>query len=80
LHQGKKFEEDFQRMILAQAGKTTSRKRKAVTIVAVAAVHELDSDSDDDEDSGRRGTGHASNISELSSQGTDTRSTRSMPV
>jgi hypothetical protein len=28
-------------MMLAQAGKTTSRKRKAVTIVEVAMVHEL---------------------------------------
>jgi hypothetical protein len=33
LNQGKKFKEDSQRMMLAQAGKTTSRKRKAVTIV-----------------------------------------------
>ncbi len=44
--------------MLAQAGKTTSRKRKAVTIVEVVAVHELDSDNDDD-------------VSELSSQPRD---------
>jgi translation initiation factor 1 (eIF-1/SUI1) len=54
--------------MLAQAGKTTSRKRKAVTIVEVVAVHELDSDNDDDEVSGKCGTGNASTVSELSSQ------------
>jgi hypothetical protein len=57
--------------MLAQAGKTTSRKRKAVTIVEVVAVHELDSDNDDDEVSGKRGTGNASTVSELSSQPRD---------
>ena len=43
-------------------------------------MYELDSDSDDDEDSGKHGTGNASTISELSSQGTNIRSIRSVPV
>ncbi len=64
---GKKFEEDFWKMMLANAGKITSRKRKAYTTLEVAAVHELDSDSNDDESSGRCGAGIASTISELSS-------------
>jgi hypothetical protein len=80
LNQGKKFEEDFQSMMLAQAGKTTNRKRKVVTIVEVAAVHKLDSDTDDNEDSGRCSTGNASTIRELNSQGTNTRSTTSVLV
>jgi hypothetical protein len=65
-------------MMLAQAGKITSRKRKVVTIVEVAEVHKLDSDSDNG--SGRHCTGNASTISKLSSQGTNTRSTRSVPI
>jgi hypothetical protein len=71
LKEARKFEKDFQKMMLAQAGKTTSRKRKAVTMVEVVVVHDLDSDSDDDEHSGIRGAGTASTISELSSHGTE---------
>jgi hypothetical protein len=70
LDKGKKFEEDFQRMMLENAGKTTSRKRKAYTTLEVAAVHELDSESNDDDNSGRHGAGTASTISELSSRTT----------
>jgi hypothetical protein len=33
-----------------EAGKATSRKRKAVPEVEVVALHKLDSDSDSDED------------------------------
>jgi hypothetical protein len=57
-------------MMLENAGKTTSRKRKAYTTLEVAAVHELDSDSNDDESSGIHGAGTTSTISELSSHAT----------
>ena len=62
--------------MLANAGKTTSRKRKAYATLEVAAVHELDSDSDDDESIGRWGAGTTSTVSELSSHGTK----QSVPV
>jgi hypothetical protein len=54
--------------MLAQAGKATSRKRKAVPVVEMVAVHELDSDSDRDKDdnSGGQGTGATSMVSDLS--------------
>jgi hypothetical protein len=71
LVEGRKLEGDFQKMMLAQAGKTTSRKRKAVTMVEVAVVHDLDSDSDNDEYSGICGAGTANTISKLSSHGTE---------
>jgi hypothetical protein len=38
--------------MLKEAGKATSRKRKAIPEVEVLAVHELDSDSDEDNNSG----------------------------
>jgi hypothetical protein len=68
--EGRKFEGDFQKMMLDLAGKSTSRKRKTVAMVEVAAVHELDSDSDDEEHSGTRAAGTTSTVSELSSGGT----------
>jgi hypothetical protein len=67
---GKKFEEDFWTMMLANAGKKTSRKRKAYTTLEVAEVHKLDIDSDVDQSSGRHGAGTTSTISELSSHAT----------
>jgi hypothetical protein len=68
-------------MMLANAGKTNSRKRKAITTVQVAVVHDLDSDSDDDEGGGRRcGAGTSSTISNLSSHDTYARCTRTVPV
>jgi hypothetical protein len=70
LDKGKKFEEDFWTMMLANAGKKTSRKRKAYTTLEVAAVHKLDIDSDVDQSSGRHGAGTTSTISELSSHAT----------
>jgi hypothetical protein len=38
--------------MLAEAGKATSRMRKAVPMVEVVAVDELDSDSDEGDGSG----------------------------
>ena len=52
---GQIFETEFKKRMLTQAGKATSRKRKAVPVVEVVAVHELDSDSDSDEDNNSGG-------------------------
>jgi hypothetical protein len=52
---GQIFETEFKKRMLKEAGKATSRKKKAVPEVEVVAVHELDSDSDsgEDDNSGR---------------------------
>jgi hypothetical protein len=49
---GQIYETEFKKWMLAQAGKATSRKRKAVPVVEKEAVHELDSDSDEDDNHG----------------------------
>jgi hypothetical protein len=68
---GQIFETEFKKWMLKEAGKATSRKRKAVPEVEVVAVHEFDSDSDSDEDinSGGRRTGATSTVSNLSDSG-----------
>jgi hypothetical protein len=63
---GQIFETEFKKQMLADAGKATSRKRKAVPVVEVVTVHELDSGSDEDDSSGGGGTGATSMVSDLS--------------
>ena len=76
--EGKKFEVEFQKKMQVEAGKASSRKRKAIPEVEVAAAHELDSDDDDDSGSAgrRQGLGTASAVSELS----ESQATGSTPV
>jgi hypothetical protein len=65
---GQIFETEFKKQMLKEAGKATSRKRKAIPEVEVVTVHKLgsDSDSDEDDNSGGQGTGATSMVSNQS--------------